>query len=129
MIKIAPSAIELLISKLTSRHKKFENLKAMPKRLNSLNNILKLSSQELVKHPTDSIPEVNAERLQALFLRFADFLFENDNTLNDIIYPKVWYKVIDGTEYQLINISHLFDCLEFANFHLSEVEKICIERF
>ena len=84
MAKITPLAIETLISKLTSRHKKFENLKAIPKRLNSLKNTLKMSSQELIKQPTDSMPEVNAEKLQALFLRFADFLFENNISLNDI---------------------------------------------
>ena len=124
MTKITPEAIESLISKLTSRHKKFENLKAIPKRLNSLKNTIKFESHELLKQASDSPPEVNAEKLQKLLLRFSDFLFESNLTLNDIIYPKVWYKVIDGFEYQLINIDHFKECLENAHFPLSDSEII-----
>lgn len=66
---------------------------------------------------------------QKLFMKLADFLFENHKTLSDIIYPRVFYKVIDGKEYQLIKLEHLYECLENIGFCISDQDQTWIEHF
>lgn len=46
-----------------------------------------------------------------------------------MIYTKIFYKVIDGFEYQLINLNDLWECLENVGFPLTQQEKICVEQF
>lgn len=105
--KISTKAIDSLISKLTSPIKKFESLD-LPKRMNSFNRILTFKFNDSIQKPSELSNEEILENGQKLFLRLADFLYGNCS-LNDLIHHKVWYKVIDGREYQLIRLKDLYD--------------------
>lgn len=41
----------------------------------------------------------------------------------------MFYKVIDGFEYQLIQLENLCDAIELAGFEMSDQEKQCLEQF
>ena len=70
-----------------------------------------------------------AEKGQRLFLMLADFLYDNNSTLYKLIHTKIFSKVIDGVEYQLIKLERLYDVLEESGFQLSYQDKICVENF
>lgn len=130
MFNISKDSVELLITKLLSPHKKFESIKLIPKRQYSFNQQLSLkfkdnaglnegdmSGEEIIKHG------------QKLFISFADFCFERNITLNDAIHTHIFYKVIDGFEYQLIKLDHFYQCIENVGFLLSKHDQICIQNF
>lgn len=72
-------------------------------------------------------PDQIVEKGQRLFLKLADFLFDNDSTLYKIIHPVIFDKVIDGKEHQLVKLDHFYEILEDHGFTLASQDKFCIE--
>ena len=60
------------------------------------------------------------------FVRFADFMFNNDLTLYQIIHKKIYDKMFNGREYELIGAKIFFKILEERGFHCSPGEKDAI---
>lgn len=130
MFNITKDSVELLITKLLSPHKKFENLRLIPKRQYSFNQQLSLKFKEnAVSNEGDMNGEEILKHGQKLFISFADFCYENNITLNDAIHTHIFYKVIDGFEYQLIKLDHFYQCIENVGFLLSKHDQICIQSF
>jgi hypothetical protein len=130
MYNITKDSLELLITKLLSPHKKFESLNKLPKRQYSYNQRLSLNFKEnLIFKESDMSSEEILTRGQKLFVSFADFFYEHNMTLNDIIYTHIFYKVIDGFEYQMISLDHLYECIENVGFVLKKYDRICIQNF
>lgn len=124
LAQISQEAIVLLLEKLQSPYKKFEKMKGAPKRNYSFNQSLSFKFHDSVaSNSKDMSKEEILEKGQKLFMRLADFLFDKHLTLNDVIYPKIYYKVIDGFEYQLISIGNLFCCLDNIRFSITDAEK------
>jgi hypothetical protein len=124
--RITQEAVISLINKLLSPHKKFESLKKIPKRNYSFNQRLSFKFHDSTvsnASNTEMTREEILDKGQKLFMKLADFLFENHKTLSDIIYPRVFYKVIDGKEYQLIKLEHLYECLENIGFCISDQDQ------
>lgn len=67
------------------------------------------------------------ERGQKLFILLADFLFDNDSTLYKLVHKRIFSKVIDGKEYQLIKLDHFYEMLQNAGFELTPHDCFCIE--
>jgi hypothetical protein len=67
------------------------------------------------------------ERGQNLLTTFADFLFDNSLTLYKMIHHKVFSKTIDGKEYQVIKLNHLFETFDDRGFIVNQKDQICIE--
>lgn len=63
------------------------------------------------------------------FSKLTESRYEEGKTLNDIIYSKIFYKVIDGFEYQLITLQDMWECFKHEGIQVSEQDKICIEQF
>lgn len=81
----------------------------------SINQKLGPSSEEII------------ERGQNLLITFADFLFDNNLTLYKMIHHKVFSKTIDGKEYQVIKLDHLFETFESRGFIVDQKDQIRIE--
>ena len=57
------------------------------------------------------------------FVRLAEFVFSNDLTLYQIIHPKIYDKMFNGNEYELINSKSFFKILEQRGLRISAEEK------
>ena len=57
------------------------------------------------------------------FMRLAEFMFNNDLTLYQIIHPKIYDKMFNGSEYELINSKSFFKILELRGLRISSDEK------
>lgn len=57
------------------------------------------------------------------FMRLAEFMFNNDLTLYQIIHKKIYDKMFNGREYELINSRSFFKLLAERGFKISEDEK------
>ncbi|CAI2383697.1 unnamed protein product [Moneuplotes crassus] len=57
------------------------------------------------------------------FVRLADFMFNNDLTLYQIIHKKIYDKMFNGREHELISAKTFFSILEERGFPTSEGEK------
>lgn len=64
---------------------------------------------------------------QQVFIRLAEFLFYQKITLMPIIHSRIYDKVLDAKEYQLIKYRHFYQQLKDFGFSLSPVEKKSIE--
>ena len=64
---------------------------------------------------------------QQVFVRLAEFLFEQKLTLMTIIHNKIFDKVIDGKEYQLVKYRHFYQLLENHGFTITNKEQKAVE--
>ena len=64
-------------------------------------------------------PEQQNQRREVFCMKLADFLFSTQKTIQMIIQPKIFDKVIDGKEYRLIKNRHFIRLLKRAGFGLS----------
>ena len=60
------------------------------------------------------------------FVRLADFMFNNDLTLHQIIHTKIYDKMFNGREYELINPRSFFSLLDDRGFKVPEDEQKAI---
>ena len=60
------------------------------------------------------------------FVKLADFMFNNDLTLYQIIHKKIYDKMFNGREYELISSKVFFDILSDRGIKCSEREKKAI---
>lgn len=60
------------------------------------------------------------------FVRFADFMFNNDLTLYQIIHKKIYDKMFNGREYELISAKSFFRILDDRGFHTAPNEREAI---
>jgi hypothetical protein len=56
------------------------------------------------------------------FVRLAEFMFNQDITLYEIIHKKIFDKMFNGREYELINSRHFFRLFEEKGFKASKEE-------
>lgn len=68
-----------------------------------------------------SSDDMNLNR--SFFVRLAEFMFNNDLTLYQIIHSKIYDKMFNGREYELINSKSFFRMLEERGFSIDEKEK------
>lgn len=64
-------------------------------------------------------PEQQNQRREVFCMKLADFLFSTQKTVQMIIQPKIFDKVIDGKEYRLIKNRHFIRLLKRAGLGLS----------
>lgn len=139
LAKITPNIIKRLIKRLQAPDKTKFNKRAysfihtpvfkFQESLSSLSTSQQPYSIGTPAGQKEPTQEEILQRGQDLFLKLSDCLYESNKTLNDILYPKIFYKVIDGFEYQLIKIDALIECLENVGFMLSDLDKTSIPYF
>lgn len=64
---------------------------------------------------------------QQVFVRLAEFLYSQKTTLMPLLHSKIYDKILDGKEYQLIKYRHFYQQLKTSGFSLSIPEKKAIE--
>ena len=112
-MNITKEAVESLIKALNSPYKKFLNLKTAPKRNYSFNKQITFKFNSGDSHAVPKTVEMSKEKMfenaRKLFLKLSDFLFESSLTLNDVIHTHIFYKTIDGCEFQIIKLPHFYE--------------------
>lgn len=59
---------------------------------------------------------------QELFVKLAEFLYNEKTTLVPVIHTKIYDKILDGREYQLIKYKHFYQQLKHMGFSISRRE-------
>lgn len=67
------------------------------------------------------------ERREQFCVKLADFLFSTKTTIQIIMQPKIFDKVIDGTEFRLIKHRHFIRLIKRAGLSLSYNDEMCIK--
>ena len=125
-VKISNDAIVLLLAAIDDQNQNNVDISSIHHNLGKSVSLV-LSSTELIPDNILSNEET-LERGQKVFIQFADFLFEKQLSLLDLIHHKIFSKVIDGQEHQLIKIRHLYSILENSGFHTSYYDKLSFEK-
>lgn len=68
-----------------------------------------------------------SETAKSLFIRLADFIYENQTSLFKLIHQIIFSKMIDGIEYQLVKKEYLYQTLEHAGFELNQTDREAFE--
>ena len=78
-----------------------------------------------MKNTSEEKEETNDEAkiAQEFFLRLANFLFKRKQTLYQIIHSKIFDKMINGVEIELINVKHFWRLLHKAGFTTIKSER------
>lgn len=89
------------------------NLKPAPKRNYSFNKQITFKFNSADINSVPKTVEISKDKMfenaRKLFLRISDFLFDSSQTLNDIIHSRIFYKTIDGCEFQIIKLAHMYE--------------------
>ena len=99
------------------------------KRAKSFNQKLSFRFLKTFIANTSMTKEEVLEKGQQLFIKLADYMFENKLSLCEIIFDKVFFKVIDGFEYMLIRLNDFYSCLQHNKFNITPNEKTVLECF
>lgn len=81
-----------------------------------------------IEKPYEEMTKEEQNELAGNFmLKFAEFLFATNNTVQTIMQPKIFDKVIDGAEHRLIKYKHFIRLIKRAGLGLTYNDEQCIK--
>ena len=106
---ISPEVLQAFAHEIDNKY-----LKPIVEQKRSAYRMIKsVSVEQAAKFNKDLGPSIEeiTERGKNLLISLADYLFDNNLTLLNLLQKKIFSKTIDGREYQLIKQDHLYQCL------------------